>query len=136
MRLREVGEEHYIVSGDKDTAYGPLAPKRLPVPARVFWTKHGLGDSNTAVVVMDQRKVVAFLRFSIGAKWFVPGGTWVAPSHRRLGLTMRMWLYALDKHREDVKKVDVITVSRGGGGLMKRVQEARPGIVFQIKKRY
>jgi hypothetical protein len=126
--FRNLGEGHYVVAGSGDSEYGPVASKRLPMFARRFWTRHGLGECTQGVGVFVNKRLIAFFRYAIGGGWLVPGGTWVDLAWRRHGLALRMWLHALD--RSKMKKVDVVTVSRGGSGLIRRLRTERPKIKF------
>lgn len=122
VRLRVVGEGHYVASGGEDTAYGPRPDSRLPDNAKRFWRKCGLGESDQAVVAHHDGELVGFFRYSVyvtamnDGRTLIAGGTWVAPGHRRKGLATRMWRMAL--RCAGLRRAEVCTATNAGVRFM------------------
>lgn len=111
--LRIVGRDHPICrtplrfqSGIPDRSLKLFLKKLLPCDG--------------AILVFEDGRLVGMFRYSRDRRTLYACGTWVAPSVRRQGLGMKMWRAAMRRHR--IKHVEVKTVSRGGHGLIKRLQ--------------
>ncbi len=125
--LRRV-KNHYLVDGDGDSAYGPIAPRRLPEAARRFWERYGLGSAEEAVGAYADGALVGFFRYSTSERTLVAGGTWVAPSARRRKLAERMWRRALAaREHSAIKQIEVVAATGAGYAFVRYLRRTIAG---------
>lgn len=89
--------------------------------------------SSHVAIARDGKKTVGFFRFTIRRGTLWAQGTWVRKSYRKKGLALSMWDVAMKRFKP--KRVDVVTVSRGGKVLVERVKRGNPGVKFAIDAR-
>lgn len=120
VRLRLVDENHPVCASALED--WPLA--RLPANARMHIKKWNVAEAEWAVIAMNGDTMVGFYRFQLWRNYIVSLGTWVDPSHRRMGMASRMWSKAISEFPG--YKVEVTAVSGSGEAFVEFIKSRYP----------
>ncbi len=98
--------------------------KQLPEDAWNFLSCLVDEDATHAVTAYAEGVLIGWFRFTIRRGTLHAQGTWVAKSHRRQGIGKALWRHAL--RRTKPRRVEVLTVSRGGTALLSSLRRDLP----------
>ena len=113
--------------------FGWICKYRKSQEACIDWKL--ANKTNYAVIALNTKgRVVGVLKFHYNGRWkkLSSVGTWVRKDARKLGVAIKLWGKAKDEL--GLKRAEVTVVSDRGLTLVTRLQQALPGIAFQVKE--